>query len=300
MAVIDVRNLRKSYGDREAVSGVTFSVEAGEIFGIIGRNGAGKTTTVECVSGLRERDSGDVSVLGLDPRRHREQIVRNVGVQLQESMLQDRITVAEALGLFASFYPRPDDPARLIAELGLEKVRDTAYTKLSGGQKQRLSIALALIGAPRVAILDELTTGLDPQARRETWQLISRVRERGVTILLVTHFMDEAERLCDRIAVIHKGRVTALGSPAELTAQVATGQVLRLRTAAPADIAALTALTEVVSVQDDGGELTITGTGDALPAVITELSRQQLIPIGLRVEQASLEDAFLTLTGEPA
>jgi len=213
MSVIDVRNLHKSYGDREVVSGVSFSVEPGEIFGIIGRNGAGKTTTVECVSGLRTADAGEISVLGLDPRRHRDRIVHAVGVQLQESALPDRMTAAEALGLYASFYPRPDDPARLLAELGLQDVAATAYAKLSGGQKQRLSIALALIGSPRIAILDELTTGLDPQARRETWRLIARVRERGVTILLVTHFMDEAQRLCDRIAVIHDGRVAALEPP---------------------------------------------------------------------------------------
>ena len=298
MSVIDVKNLRKSYGDTEVVSGVSFSVEPGEIFGIIGRNGAGKTTTVECVSGLRTADAGQISVLGLDPRRHREQIVRNVGVQLQESALPDRMTAAEALSLYASFYPRPDDPARLLAELGLESAARTPYAKLSGGQKQRLSIALALIGSPRIAILDELTTGLDPQARRETWQLISRVRERGVTILLVTHFMDEAERLCDRIAVIHDGKVAALGSPAELTAHIAAGQVLRLRTSGPADAAALAALPAVTSIEDNDGELTVTGTGEALPAVVVELSRQRLIPIDLRVEQASLEDAFLTLTGE--
>jgi ABC-2 type transport system ATP-binding protein len=265
---------------------------------IIGRNGAGKTTTVECVSGLRTADAGQISVLGLDPRRHREQIVRTVGVQLQESTLPDRMTAAEALSLFASFYPRPDDPARLLAELGLERAAGTPYAKLSGGQKQRLSIALALIGTPRIAILDELTTGLDPQARRETWQLISRVRERGVTILLVTHFMDEAERLCDRIAVIHEGRVAALGSPCDLTAGIATGQILRFHTGGPADVTALSALPEVTSVADDGDELTITGTGEVLPAVVVELSRQRLVPIGLRVEQASLEDAFLTLTGE--
>jgi ABC-2 type transport system ATP-binding protein len=298
MSVIDVINLRKSYGDREVVSGVTFAVEPGEIFGIIGRNGAGKTTTVECVSGLRTPDGGQISVLGLDPRRHREQIVRNVGVQLQESALPDRMTASEALSLYASFYPRPDDPARLLAELGLQAVSGIAYAKLSGGQKQRLSIALALIGAPRIAILDELTTGLDPQARRETWQLISSIRDRGVTILLVTHFMDEAERLCDRIAVIHEGRVAALGSPAELTARIATGQVLRFRTDGPADLGALKGLPEVASIEDFDGELTVSGTRDALPSVIAELGRQRLVPIGLRVEQASLEDAFLSLTGE--
>jgi ABC-2 type transport system ATP-binding protein len=298
MTVIEVTNLMKRYGDRVAVHDVSFTVEAGEIFGIIGRNGVGKTTTVECISGLRKPDGGAVRVFGLDPETDRAQVRQLLGVQLQESTLQDKITVREALDLFASFYRDPARPEQLIDELGLVGSAKTPYAKLSGGQKQRLSIALALIGNPKVAILDELTTGLDPQARRETWQLISQVRDRGVTILLVTHFMDEAERLCDRVAVIHDGRVAALDTPAGLTAQVATGQLLRMRTAGLPDLAALRALPSVSSVDVDDDELTIAGAGDALLEVITDLARQQIVPLNLRVEQASLDDAFIVLTGD--
>ena len=214
MTVIDVSNLTKRYGDRVALDGVSLTVEAGEIVGLVGRNGAGKTTTVECISGLRQPDSGRIRVLGLDPTD--PALRQQLGVQLQASALPDRITVREAVELFASFYDDPADPETLLAELGLTEHRDRGYAALSGGLQQRLSIALALIGQPRVAILDELTTGLDPHARRETWQLIRQIRDRGVTILLVTHFMDEAERLCDRVAIVHSGRIVAVGSPAEL------------------------------------------------------------------------------------
>ncbi len=300
MPIIEVSNLMKRYGDRTVVDGVSFTVEPGEIFGIAGRNGAGKTTTVECISGLRVADGGTVRVLGHDPRREPAPVRRQVGVQLQESTLQDRLTVREAVTLFASFYADPARPEQLIDELGLSASAKTPYAKLSGGQKQRLSIALALVGNPKIAILDELTTGLDPQARRDTWQLISQVRERGVTILLVTHFMDEAERLCDRLALIHGGRVAALDTPANLTARIASGQVLRFQTSIPADVSALRALPAVTSLDLQDQDLLVTGTQEALLQVITELSRQQLIPLNLRVEQANLDDAFIALTGERA
>ena len=298
MTVIEVAKLQKRYGTQVAVEDVSFSVEAGQIFGIIGRNGAGKTTIVECVSGLRAPDGGSLRVLGLDPRRDHEKLRRHVGVQLQESMLQDRITVAEALTLFASFYPNPARAEQLMDELGLTASARKPYAKLSGGQKQRLSIALALIGNPKVAILDELTTGLDPQARRETWQLVSQVRDRGVTILLVTHFMDEADRLCDRIAVIHRGRVAAIDTPAGLTARAAIGQVLRFGTATSVDTVALKALESVSTLEHDCAELAVTGNGAVLTEVVAELARQHLVPLNLRVEQPNLDDAFLTLTGE--
>jgi ABC-2 type transport system ATP-binding protein len=218
MTVIEVTNLRKRYRDQVAMADVSFSVHEGEIFGIVGPNGAGKTTTVECIEGIRTPDGGTVRVLGLDPRRDRAAVRQKLGIQLQESQLPDRIRVWEALDLYGSFYPNPADPTILLAELGLTEKRNTAYAKLSGGQKQRLSIALALVGNPSVAILDELTTGLDPQARRDTWQLIRQIRDRGVTVVLVTHFMDEAERLCDRLAVLAAGRVVTVDTPANLIA----------------------------------------------------------------------------------
>jgi len=227
MNVIEVVNLRKRYGDQLAVADVSFRVREGEIFGIAGPNGAGKTTTVECLEGLRKPDAGFVQVLGLDPQRDGARLRRLVGIQLQQSQLPDRLRVGEALKLYSSFYPRPADWQQLMADVGLADKRNTAFAKLSGGQKQRLSIALALVGNPRIAILDELTTGLDPQARRDTWSLIRAVRDRGVTVVLVTHFMDEAERLCDRLAVIDAGRVVALDTPAALIAAAVVPDVTR-------------------------------------------------------------------------
>jgi ABC-2 type transport system ATP-binding protein len=217
--VIEVENLHKRYGDTVAVDDVSFTVRQGEIFGILGRNGAGKTTTVECLAGLRAPDRGRITVLGRDPLRDHAELARRVGVQLQDGQLQERLRVGEALRLYASFYRDPADPRELLDQLGLAGKEKTPYGKLSGGQKQRLSIALALIGNPRIAVLDELTTGLDPHARRDTWNLIAGVRERGVTIVLVTHFMPEAERLCDRVAVIDAGRVLVTGTPAALLQQ---------------------------------------------------------------------------------
>ena len=215
-AIIEVRNLRKAYGDTVAVDDVSFTVQEGEIFGILGPNGAGKTTTVECVEGLRAADRGEISVLGLDPWRDRAELTQQLGVQLQDSQLPDRLKVAEALELYSSFYRAPADWGALLEVLGLADKAGTSFKKLSGGQKQRLSIALALVGNPRVAVLDELTTGLDPQARRDTWELIEAVRDRGVTIVLVSHFMEEAERLCDRVALIDSGRVVVTDTPAAL------------------------------------------------------------------------------------
>jgi ABC-2 type transport system ATP-binding protein len=216
MAIIEVAHIYKSYADLVAVNDVSFSVEAGEIFGIVGPNGAGKTTTVECVEGLRGPDRGTVRVLGLDPRADRAELRQRLGIQLQQSQLPDRIRVREALELYSSFYRDPADWRAIMAEVGLTDKRDTPFAKLSGGQKQRLSIALSLVGSPEVAIFDELTTGLDPQARRDTWDLIRSIRDRGVTVVLVTHFMDEAERLSDRIAVLAAGRMVALDTPAAL------------------------------------------------------------------------------------
>ena len=225
MPVIEVSGLHKEYGPKVAVDDVSFTVEAGEIFGILGPNGAGKTTTVESVVGLRKPDRGRIRVLGLDPQRDHDELRELVGVQLQHSELPDKLRVTEALDLYASFYRQPANAGELIDRLGLGDRRDVGYGKLSGGQKQRLSVALALIGTPKVAVLDELTTGLDPAARREVWGLISEIRDSGVTILLVTHFMEEAERLCDRVAVIDNGRVIATDTPSGLASRAGGEQV---------------------------------------------------------------------------
>ena len=215
-AALEITRLRKRYGQKVAVDDLSLRVGEGEIFGILGPNGAGKTTTVECAEGLRRPDAGTVSVFGVDPYRDRAAARQLVGVQLQESQLPDKITVEEAVELYASFYPRHADTEALISRLGLGEKRRSRFRKLSGGQKQRLSIALALVGRPRLVVFDELTTGLDPAARRESWKLVEELRSDGVTVLLVTHYADEAERLCDRVALIQAGRVAACGRPAEL------------------------------------------------------------------------------------
>jgi ABC-2 type transport system ATP-binding protein len=297
MAIIEVVDLVKTYDRKVAVDGVSFTVDEGEIFGILGPNGAGKTTTVECVEGLRTPDGGTIRVDGLDPRRDRAELRTRLGVQLQQSELPDRIRVGEALDLYASFYRDPADWRELLARLGLADRARTEYRKLSGGQKQRVSIALALIGKPRVAVLDELTTGLDPQARRDTWSLVEQIRDAGVTVVLVTHFMEEAERLCDRIALIDAGRLVAVDSPAGLVSRVDGEQRVRFRPATPFDVALLTDLPEVTQVERHGPQLVVTGAGNLLHAVTSVLARNQVVAADLRVEQAGLDDAFIRLTG---
>ena len=297
-AMIEVQNLHKTYGDTVAVDDVSFTVQEGEIFGILGPNGAGKTTTVECIEGLRSPDTGRISVLGLDPRRDRAELTQRLGVQLQDSQMPDQLRVAEALRLNSAFYRNPADWHALMDTLGLTSKSKTPFAKLSGGQKQRLSIALALLGSPRVAVLDELTTGLDPQARRDTWELIEGVRDRGVTIVLVTHFMEEAERLCDRVALIDAGKVVAIDTPAGLAGRVEAGQRIQFRPSVPFDDALLTQLPEVSHVIHRGDVVVVTGNDNALNAVTSVLARHQIVAHQLRVDQASLEDAFLALTGK--
>lgn len=297
MAIIEVSGLVKRYGAKTAVDGVSFAVEQGEIFGILGPNGAGKTTTVECVVGLRTQDAGTIRVAGLDPVTDAVELKELVGVQLQESKLPEKLTVGEALDLFSSFYRAPADWRELVETLGLTDKVNTQFRRLSGGQQQRLSIALALLGNPRIAVLDELTTGLDPQARRDTWDLIERIRDRGVTVVLVTHFMEEAERLCDRLAVIDGGRVVAIDSPAGLVSTVDNTQRIRFRPSAPLDHALLTVLPEVESVTEAGRQLVVTGSGNLLHAVTSVLARNQIVAADLRVEQTTLDDAFVALTG---
>jgi ABC-2 type transport system ATP-binding protein len=297
MAIIEVEHLRKRYGETVAVADVSFAIEDREIFGILGPNGAGKTTTVECIAGLRELDGGDISVLGLDPRRDRDELRQVVGVQLQDSELPAKLQVGEALDLYASFYSDPADPDELLNALGLQAKRTTRFAKLSGGQRQRLSIALALIGRPRIAVLDELTTGLDPQARRETWKLIEGIRERGVTIILVTHFMEEAERLCDRVALIDAGTVVAIDKPGALADRAGGDQRIQFEPSVPFDDELLAGLAEVKRLDRRGEQITVSGSGDLLSAVISVLASNGIVAQHLRIEQASLEDAFVALTG---
>lgn len=302
--VISVDGLHKRYGSKRAVDGVSFEVRRGEIFGVLGPNGAGKTTTVEIVAGLRVADTGIVRVLGLDPQADRDRLRQLVGVQLQESELHPKMTVAEALEMFSAFYPHPADGQALARELGLGEKLSTQYRHLSGGQKQRLAIALALIGNPELAVLDELTTGLDPQARREVWELIEGVRNSGVTIVLVTHFMDEAERLCDRIAVIDRGKVVAIDTPAGLIARSRDGNLLRFRTSEPVALERLRAILEplpsVEGVELVGEEVLVRGKPDAVVDVLRTLGENSIGAVDVAVERSNLEDAFVDLTSHGA
>jgi ABC-2 type transport system ATP-binding protein len=296
---VTVEHLVKKYGHLVAVNDVSLSIHEGEIFGIIGPNGAGKTTTVECISGLRGPDSGSISIYGLSPQKDRNAIREFVGVQLQESALPPRLRVGEAVRLFASFYPNPLDPDQLLESLGIKQMAKSSFKNLSGGQKQRLSIALALVGSPRLAILDELTTGLDPEARREIWGLIERMRDRGVTVVLVTHFMDEAERLCDRLALINNGNVVALDTP-EAIAASAGGSRVRFVPSQPVDEQTLRAIPGVKEIERKERYVTVTGTGDLAGSLINALAA-----IGVRVSDVeartgNLEDAFIKLTKDDA
>ncbi|MEV4635163.1 ABC transporter ATP-binding protein [Rhodococcus coprophilus] len=296
MPIVEVRGLYKRYGDRTAVDGVSFDVREGEIFGILGSNGAGKTTTAECVSGLRRPDEGTVRVAGLDPIADRVALTEILGAQLQQSELQPKMTVREALELYASFYPHPVDGIALAERLGLGHALGTRFAKLSGGQQQRLFIALALIGAPRVVVLDELTTGLDPRGRRETWELIEEIRASGVTVLLVTHFMEEAQRLCDRVAIFDSGRIEALGTPTELIDRTSTAVVVSFRPSASLDPEALSALPGVLAVRRDHDRLVVEGNDESVEAVLALLAREGISPRRLRITEATLDDAFLDIT----
>ncbi|MBL1111894.1 ABC transporter ATP-binding protein [Streptomyces sp. 110] len=299
MPLIEVSNLRKEYRNHVAVQDVSFSVEEGEIFGILGPNGAGKTTAVECIEGMRKRDGGEISVMGLDPLKDKDlaELRESIGIQLQQSELPPKMKVWEALELYSTFYRDPVDWRELIKDWGLSGKADAAYGSLSGGQQQRLSIALALVGKPRIAVFDELTTALDPHARRETWKLIEKVREQDVTVLLVTHFMEEAERLCDRIAIIESGRVVALDTPSGLVSRVDEQQIIRFKPSVPMDDELLTSLPEVSSVTRSKSQVTVVGKGNVVYAVISVLARNQIVANELRLEQASLDDAFVALTG---
>jgi ABC-2 type transport system ATP-binding protein len=295
--VIEVTGLTKRYGGQAVVDGICFHVERGEIFGILGPNGAGKTTAVECMEGLRRRNAGQVRILGLDPKSDGYRLHQRIGVQLQETRLQDKLKVREALELYASFYPAPADWRALLDRWGLAGQANTGFGKLSGGQKQRLFIALALVGNPEVVFLDELTAGLDPGARRATWDLIAQVRDSGVTVVLVSHFMDEVEELCDRVAVLERGRIAALDTPAGLVDSAGGEYRMRFRPLAPLDEQVLTVVPGVTAVGRHGAHVTVTGTGDFASAVTAELARRQVIAADLRIEGRSLDSAYVALTG---
>jgi ABC-2 type transport system ATP-binding protein len=292
---IEVEHLVKRYGDYVAVRDVSFTVAPGEVFGILGPNGAGKTSTVECLQGLRRPDGGRVRVLGLDPQADATALRRRIGSQLQDSALPDRMRVWEALDLFASLAPGGRDPGDLLEEWGLVDRRDTAFADLSGGQRQRLFVALALVGRPEVVFLDELTQGLDPAARRVAWSLVRAVRDRGTTVVLVTHHMDEAQRLCDRLAVVAGGRVVAQGTAQELIARSGGGQVVAFSTDL-GDVSWLGDLDPVDTVARRGAHVEVRGRGPVLAVVAAALSRHGASPADLRVEQPSLEDVYMQLT----
>lgn len=294
--VITVEHLRKAYGVAVAVADVSLSVRRGEIFGILGPNGAGKTTTVECLQGLRSRNGGRLEVLGLDPARSAEQLRRRIGSQLQSSALPERLRVGEAIRLFARLHGDRVDVRSTLDTWDLAQLSRRPFAALSGGQRQRLFLALALLGEPEVVFLDELTTGLDPTARRATWRLVRQVRDRGATVVLVTHFMEEAEALCDRIAIVDQGRVVALDTPAALTAQRG-GPVRTTFTIDGHDPRHLTQVAGVESVTVDAGRVTVRAAGPATVRIAAALAAQGIEPPDFRTHHPSLEDVFIALTG---
>jgi len=297
-AAIQAQGLRKRYGATLAVDGVSFDVQDGEIFGLIGPNGAGKTTTMECVEGVRTPDEGRITVLGLDPVRDAYRLQLRVGVQLQEAQLQKRIKVREAVALWASLYRASVDPRQLLEQLGLGDKRDAWFMTLSGGQKQRLFIALALINDPELVFLDELTTGLDPQARRAIWDLVRGIRARGKTVFLTTHLMEEAERLCDRVAIIDHGRIVDIDSPAGLVRRHCPERTVLVTTADLEAEARLRLVPHVIVTRGDAGVVAIRGEADDLmTGVIQCLADHRIRVTDFRTVMPTLEDVFLKLTG---
>jgi len=300
-AHVVVRDLRKSYAGVEAVRGVSFSIEAGEIFGLLGPNGAGKTTTVECLIGLREPDAGELEVCGLDARRHPHEVKQHIGVALQSTSLQDKITPREALRLFGAFYRERVPAGELLERFALTEKADARFETLSGGQRQRLALALAFVNRPKLVLLDEPTTGLDPQSRRELHAAIARMKHDGYTVLFTTHYLDEAEHLCDRVAIIDRGRIVGQGAPRELIAQSKGLQAVTLVTSRPLELARLSALPGAadVAATDETGTAFHFQTADAtatLAALMRLLQEARVELLDLQVRKASLEDVFLRLT----
>jgi ABC-2 type transport system ATP-binding protein len=296
---ISVSGLRKSYGRLTAVDGISFEVRAGEIFGLVGPNGAGKTTTIECLEGMRAAEEGRIRLLDLDPQRNGYALRERIGIQLQQSALPDDIKVWEALDLFSSYYRRAVPWEPLLERLGLAEKRNASYAKLSGGQKQRLFIALALVNDPELVFLDELTTGLDPHARRSMWDLVRDIRGRGKTVFLTTHYMEEAEHLCDRVLVMHRGRIVALDTPENLIHSQEGETRIIVRVDGEFDLRVLAGLEGVTRVEREGNRVVCSGRGDRLiPLVVNALDAAGIRFRDLRTEHTNLEDVFLDLTGD--
>jgi ABC-2 type transport system ATP-binding protein len=296
-----VRALRKAYQDVVAVSGLDLEVPAGECFGLLGPNGAGKTTTIEICEGLTARDSGEVEVLGMRWETDARALKQRLGIQLQETQLTDKLTVEETVRLFRSFFDNGPTPERVISLVQLEEKRRSRVGTLSGGQKQRLALACALVGDPEILFLDEPTTGLDPQARRQLWDLIEEFKRAGRTIVLTTHYMDEAERLCERVAIMDHGKIIALGSPRELVASIGVEHVVEFSVddAVRLDVAELRAIDGVRDARIESGtvRMQVTALHRAVPALLAELVRRNVKLAELRTHSATLEDVFVTLTG---
>jgi ABC-2 type transport system ATP-binding protein len=298
-SILQVENLVKHYGDVEAVRGVSFNVEEGEVFGLLGPNGAGKTSTVEIMEGLRTLDSGRVSVCGLDPQKNGQELKHQIGAALQSTSLPDKLRVIEALRLFASFYRRHRNPEELLKRFGLEEKRNTFYSQLSGGQKQRLALAMALINDPKVLFFDEPTAGLDPQVRREIYDIIEELRREKKTIVMTTHYIEEAERLCDRVAIVDHGTVIALGTPRELKERSGDKTRLEVRLARPEPAEALRKLEGVSDcrILGDSYVLQCQGPPQAIVSLVKHLESQGNELISLEIATPSLEDVFIELTG---
>jgi len=297
--ILQVENLVKRYGDLEAVRGVSFSVEEGEVFGLLGPNGAGKTSTIEVLEGLRVADGGRVSVCGFDPVRNPTELKREIGAALQSTSLPDKLKVTEALRLFSSFYNRGRQPEELLKRFGLEEKRNAFYSQLSGGQKQRLALAMALVNDPKVLFLDEPTAGLDPQVRREIYDIVEELKHEKKTIVLTTHYIEEAERLCDRVAIIDHGKVIAQGTPRELKQRSANTSRVEVRLAKPASNGALKSLDGVVDARELGGAYVLhcQRTAPAIVALVKHLEVEGNELVSLEIATPSLEDVFIELTG---
>ncbi len=296
--VIKIENLRKSYGSTVAVDDVSFDVSHGEIFGMVGPNGAGKTTTIECIEGLRKHDGGSISVLECDPRKDGSKLKPRIGIQLQQSQLQERLKVWEALDLYSAFYSKTTDWNILLEQLGLSEKKNEYFSKLSGGQKQRLFIALALVNDPEIVFLDELTTGLDPQARRAMWDLVRSMKDKGKTVYLTTHFMEEAEKLCDRIAIIDHGKIIALDTPPELIKKYSHDERIEFTIDQDDNIDDIGGIDGVTNFERTDNRIVIFGkTENLTQKIVNYLAEKKISFNDFRSEKSTLEDVFLKLTG---